>query len=159
MSEKFQKLSEKISQLNINNNHLETYHNKSPSHLSKTSKLEIKLESLEDLVTSSLSNFDSKLNLLKDHITNLKITAEEEKQSLEKLKTSYREEFHKFEENVKTSLNEIKEENNDHALSLYNKIETNLYNLENDLKQDNNKIKNSLKTIEECIDVSYYYIR
>ncbi len=159
MSEKFQKLSEKISQLNVNNNHIESSHTKSRSQLTKTSKLEIKLESLEDLVTSSLSNFDSKLNLLKDHITNLKITAEEEKQSLEKLKTSYREEFHKFEENVKTSLNEIKEDNNNHTLSLYSKIETNVSNLENDLKIDNNKVKNSLKNIEECIDVSIYNIR
>ena len=83
------------------------------------------------------------------------MTAEEEKNSLDKFKNKYKEDFLNFEEKIKIMLNELKDHNNNYSASLYNKLEANIYNIEKDIKSDNEKIKNSIKTIEEYINVNF----
>jgi hypothetical protein len=72
------------------------------------------------------------------------------------LKTTYRNDFDIFEEKIKNSLNELKEINVNYSVSLYNKLELNLTNIEKELTFDTNKIKNSLKGIDEYMNVSNF---
>lgn len=143
MNEKFQKLTEKISKLS----------NKEIHTPAKVTKLELKLDSMEDLYNSSIENLDSKYQILREHINKLKKSAEEERDNKDDIKQIYQNELKQIESNIKSTLVDEREYMKIYSENLYNKIENMILNISKSSIKDNEDIKNSISLLKDHIQI------
>jgi predicted nucleic acid-binding Zn-ribbon protein len=102
---------------------------------------------------ASISNLDLKYTTLKEHINKLKQVNEEEKKSLENLKSNFEGEFSKLEYKVRTAIEEEKEHHKNNTESMVRKLESELYKYDKESKIENDKLRKTIKTLEEYLDV------
>jgi predicted protein tyrosine phosphatase len=152
MNEKFQKLSEKLSK----------YPNKQGDinlETNKNSKLELKLENLEENFKSSIDTLECKHNALREHITKLKVIVEDEKNYKEEMKKNYIRELKELGVRINLQINEEREYMKNYTENLFNKLESSLIKLEKNTKIENEEIRKNLNYLKEHIDVDFPSLR
>ncbi len=121
----------------------------------KFSKLEQKVNEVEENLLSNIDALEMKYSLLKDQITKFTKIVEEEKQSKEKLKSKSSEELKGLESRIKIMINEERENNKNYIDECVKRIESQIQNFEKNSKNENENIHNTLNTMKEYIEVSF----
>lgn len=119
----------------------------------KFSKLEQKVNEVEENLLSNIDALEMKYSLLKDQIAKFTKIVEEEKQSKEKLKSKSNEEIKGLESRIKNMINEERENNKNYIDDCVKRIESQIQNFEKNSKNENENIHNTLNTMKEYMEV------
>lgn len=144
-NERFARLYEKVA--NIQSNEVQNV------ATNKFSKLEQKVNEVEENLLSNIDALEMKYSLLKDQIAKFTKIVEEEKQSKEKLKSKSNEEIKALESRIKNMINEERENNKNYIDDCVKRIESQIQNFEKNSKNENENIHNTLNTMKEYMEV------
>jgi hypothetical protein len=125
----------------------------------KFSKLEQKVNEVEENLLSNIDALEMKYSLLKDQIAKFTKIVEEEKQSKEKLKSKSNDELKGLESRLKNMINEERENNKNYIDDCVKRIESQIQNFEKNSKNENENIHNTLNTMKEYMEVRIIFLR
>ncbi len=172
MNERYKKLSDKIAKIsrddiknlsNLNNNNNNHTHTNSVSKIdaipSKSTKLERKIQNMEEHYKVSMETLDSKYCALKDHINKLKMEFDDEKLSKEELTKLYMNEIKQMGNRVNYILNEEREYMSNYNENLFKKLETSLLKLDKTSKLDYENLRFNVNVLKEQIDADMIMLK
>ena len=151
--DKFQKLSEKISHIQVLANfsqNLDTTQNPN-----KISKIEQKLENLEENFYKSFNLLEQKCDTLKDQVTKITRLIEEEKVSKESYIIKKNEEIKNLDFKMQNYFYEQHEKVKEIEEKVFQKFENSLQKIDIDSKNDNDQKKRNLELLKECFDLEF----
>lgn len=109
-NERFAKLSEKISQIQVTTTQIiNKTQNVEIHNPNKISKLEEKLNDMEENLTGNINTLEMKYSLLKEQLAKFTKIIEEDKAAKQKIKTKTTEELKQLENRIKTLITEERE--------------------------------------------------
>ena len=174
-ADRFAKLSEKLSQIQVNNNLIKKFskniplikkltniifhfyqsasYNETMNPSSKYNQLEIKVAEVDNKMNENFEILDKKYNNLKDQFLKLTKIFEEEKNIKESNKSKQTDDFKNLEIQIKSLLEEEQQNMQNFADNLINRVDLQISNIDKEYKLENEIIKNSINGLKESFEV------
>ncbi|MCQ2818495.1 MAG: hypothetical protein MJ252_14600 [archaeon] len=145
--DRFNKLSEKISQISKGADSSQNY-----------DKIEQKISNIEDNFNSNLDTLEQKYSLLKDQLAKFSKLIEEDKLAKEKTKNKSIEDLKNFEAKIKTMMQEERDFLKNYVDEAVKKVEGLIVDYNKETKEENDSIKETIEGIKNYLNVIFNLI-
>ena len=145
--DRFNKLSEKISQISKGGESNQNY-----------DKIEQKINNIEDNFNSNLDTLEQKYSLLKEQLAKFSKLIEEDKIAKEKSKSKSIEDLKNFEGKIKAMMQEERDFLKNYVDEAVKKVENLIVDYTKETKDENDSIKETIEGIKNYLNVNILFL-